>query len=477
MATSSTNIITTLGAGSGIDVKSLAQSLVDAERAPRKELIDEKIKKSEAKISGFSAVKYSLSELKTAFEKLNDANDFSAIQVNNTQGSAFAARASTSAATGSYSVKVNAVALSQRVSTMGFAERSTPLNGGSPFDLSLSVNGGIAQTITVNTDTPAGIVSAINSAGQGITAQLISTGGNTPWKIVVTGQTGASQSFTLDSGTVNLGLPKDDPANPGQSLNAGNVLQRARDASIDLNGLTITSGSNTLTNVLDGVTFDLFTETTGTARLDLTRETTGIKDNLKALVTTYNDFQDTLKILGDSKSTVQDFGGALAGESLLQNLRNQIRSMVTATSSTPGATIKAPRDVGLSVDRYGKLQLDEATLDKALSNNFNEVVNMFTAGTNNKSLYSNAPAGTAGSAVKKLDEMLRSTGMVATQTQSTQKQIDKHKKNLTELEDRMQQLLTRYTTQFSVMDNIVGNSNATRSSLKNTFSAMNNNSN
>ncbi len=476
MATS-TNIISTLGAGSGIDVKSLAQSLVDAERTPRKQMIDDKITKSEAKISGFSAVKYSLSELKTAFEKLNDASDFSSIQVNNTQSSAFSATASTGAATGSYSVKVNAVALAQRVSTQGFAERSTSLNGGSAFDLSLTVGTGAAQSIRVTTDTPAGIVSAINGAGQGITAQLISTGGTTPWKIVVTGQTGASKSFTLDSGSVNLGLPAADPVNPGQTLNASNSLQSARDASIELNGLAITSASNTLTNVLDGVTLDLYTETTGTARLDLNRETTAIKDNLKALVSTYNDFQDTLKILGDSKSTVQDFGGALAGESLLQNLRNQIRGMVTDTSSTPGTTIKAARDVGLSVDRYGKLQLDEAALDKALSNNFGEVVTMFSAGTNNKSVYSSTPAGVAGSAVKKLDEMLRTTGMVALQTQSTQKQIDKYQKDLAALEDRMQQLLDRYTQQFSVMDNIVGNSTATRASLKSTFSAMNNESN
>ncbi len=472
MATS-TNIVNTLGAGSGIDIKTLAQNLVEAERTPRKQQIDDKIKKSEAKISGFSAVKYSLSELKTAFEKLNDANDFSSIQVNNSQSSAFSATASTSAVTGSYSVKVNAVALAQRMSTNGFAERSTQLNGGNAFDLSLSVGSGAAQSIHVSTDTPAGIVGAINGAGKGITAQLISTGGATPWKIVVTGQTGASQTFTLDSGSVNLGLPAADTENPGQTLNGGNLLQSARDASIEVNGLAITSASNTLTDILDGVTLDLYTETTGTARLDLNRETTSIKDNLKALVNTYNDFQDTLKILGDSKSTVQDFGGALAGESLLQNLRNQIRGMVVNTSSTPGTTIKAARDVGLSVDRYGKLQLDETALDKALSNNFSEVVTMFSAGTNNKSVYSSVPAGVAGSAIKKLDEMLRSTGMLALQTQSTQKQIDKYQKDLIALEDRMQQLLDRYTKQFSVMDDIVSNSTATRASLTSTFSAMN----
>ena len=469
----STNIISTLGAGSGIDVKALAQNLVDAEKTPRKETIDAKIKKSESKISGFSAIKYSLSELKTAFEKFNDATDFSSIKVSNSQPTAFSATTSTNASNGSYSLKVNAIALAQRVTTQGFAERSTSLNNGAAFDLSLSVGGATAEPIHVTTDTPAGIVSAINGAKKGLTAQLISTGGSTPWKIVITGQTGANQSFTLDSGSVNLGLPAPDLANPGQTLNAGNQLQTARDASIELNGLSINSANNTLSNVIDGVTLDLYTETTGSARLDLNRETTTIKDNLKALVTTYNDFQDTLKILGDSKSTVADFGGALAGESLLQSVRSQIRAMVTGPSSTPGTVVKVARDAGLSIDRYGKLQFDEATLDKALDKNFDEVVKMFSAGTNNKSLYSAAPAGLAGSAVKKLDEMLRTTGIISLQTQNTEKQVTKYKAELTQLDDRMQKLLERYTQQFSVMDNIVGNSTATRSSLKSTFAAMN----
>lgn len=471
------NIVSALGAGSGIDVKSLAQSLVDAEKTPRKELIDNKIKQSEAKISGFSAIKYSLSELKTAFEKFNDATDFSSIKVINSQPAAFSAVTSTNAATGSYNLKVNATALAQRVTTQGFAERSTSLNSGAAFDLSLSVAGAAAESIHVTTDTPAGIVSAINGANKGVTAQLISTGGATPWKIVLTGQTGSSQSFTLDSGTIHLGLPSPDPLNPGQTLNAGNQLQNARDASIELNGLSVTSPSNTLKDVLDGVTLELYTETTGTARLDLNRETSTIKDNIKALVTTYNDFQDTMKILGDSKSSVAEFGGALAGESLLQSVRSQIRAMVTGPSSTPGTAIKAARDVGLSIDRYGQLQLNEATLDKALDKNFGEVSTMFSAGTNNKSLYSSAPAGLAGSAVKKLDEMLRSTGLISLQTQNAGKQVTKYKADLTLLEDRMQKLLDRYTQQFSIMDNMVGNSTATRSSLKSTFAAMSGQSN
>ena len=104
MATS--NIISTLGAGSGIDVKSLAQNLVDAEKTPRKERIDAKIAKTEAKITGYSAIKYALSELKNAFGNLNDASDFSSIKPSNTQASAFGVTASTTAQAGSYSIEV-----------------------------------------------------------------------------------------------------------------------------------------------------------------------------------------------------------------------------------------------------------------------------------------------------------------------------------------------------------------------------------
>ena len=62
--TSTTNTITALGAGSGVDVKALAQSLVDAEKAPRKSLIDARIKKSEGGVSGYAALKYVLNDLK-----------------------------------------------------------------------------------------------------------------------------------------------------------------------------------------------------------------------------------------------------------------------------------------------------------------------------------------------------------------------------------------------------------------------------
>jgi flagellar hook-associated protein 2 len=575
MATSS--IVNTLGAGSGIDVKSLAQSLVDAEKTPKKERIDAKIAKSEARITGHGAIKFALSDLKNAFAKLNDASDFSSIKTANTQPAAFGVTASSTANTGQYSIDVLQTALAQRTVSSSFEARNSLLNGGDAFTLDLSVGGVSKGEIKIDPRaipatsaipaTPAGMVSAINGAKLGVTAQLINTSNG--YKVVITGETGASKNFNLSTRTAVSGVSFDTPLQTSSSfaardtiLNSGaaftldlsvggmtkgsinvtppatpatpegmvsaineaklgvkaeltstsngyNVvitnetgatqnfslssndgtgtgtavsgvsfvatrLQTATDARFKINGLEVTRNSNTVTDVIDGVTLDLFTNTTGAARLDLNRETAGIKDNIKGLVTAYNDFEAALKILGDRDSDVEDFGGVLAGESLLQTVRNQVRSLVTSytTTDTIGTTIQAARHVGLSIDRNGKLTLDEAKLDTALQNNFGEVSTMFSAGANNQSIYSAAPAGLAGDAIKSIEKMLRSTGLIDTQSKIANTQIAKYKKELTELESRMDKLMTRYMSQFSIMESMVGNSNSMREGLKSTFTGM-----
>ena len=128
--------------------------------------------------------------------------------------------------------------------------------------------------------------------------------------------------------------------------------------------------------------------------------------------------------------------------------------------------------MGLSFDRFGKLTLDESKLDKALQNNFAEVSTMFSAGTNNKSIYSPAPAGLAGGAINSIEKMLLSTGLIDTQSKSATSQIAKFKADMTILEDRMEKLMTRYLAQFSAMESIVGSSNSMREGLKGTFEGM-----
>ncbi len=464
MATS--NIVSSLGAGSGIDIKELAKNLVEAEKTPRKEAIEAKISKSEARISGLSLVNYSLGELKKAFANLNDASDFTSLTATNSQASAFSVTTDSSAQAGTFNVQVTNIATAQRSPSGAFAARNTTLHGGS-FDLILTVGSEDPETITVETATPAGVVSAINGANLGVTAQLLNTGDpTTPYTIVVTGKTGSSNSFTLTSEDVaelNFGVPT-GLAN----------LQEADDADFTVDGLPISRSTNTISDVIPGVSLELFTPTAGAtgARVDLNRDSSGIEEKLTALVTAYNDFMDNMKILGDSNSDVEQYGGALAGNSFLPSIKAQVRSLVMGDSSTPGSKLKAARDVGIDIDRYGKMSLDTTKLESALKNNFSDVVTLFSANTNNQSVYSPLPGGVAGDAVKKIDAMLRSDGAVARQTDTTNALIERQKAELTKLEERMNKLLERYTRQFSAMDSIVSGINGQRTSLESSLKGL-----
>ena len=315
--TSTTNTITALGAGSGVDVKALAQSLVDAEKAPRKNQIDNKIKKSEAAISGYSALKFVLNDLKTAFTNIKDQSAFNSVVPRVSQSNALSVTTTATASAGSHSVTVSNLAKPQRSisNTTGFETPTSQLNTGAAFNLvllkgivptpsvqftqgnadtkstltltlkamnvgdTLTINGltltanraltksevgqmfqsfdtsaGAKNSSTINNTnlavfgtfsgefsssyssglnnsgvltftsnannaaniaapvatqfshtiaiaqnatTPTGVVAAINAANKGISAQLVNTGdASAPYKIMVTGATGASNTFS-----------------------------------------------------------------------------------------------------------------------------------------------------------------------------------------------------------------------------------------------------------------------------------------
>jgi flagellar hook-associated protein 2 len=139
VTTPTTNTITALGAGSGVDVKSLAQSLVEAEKAPRKSLIDAKIKKSEGGVSGYAALKYVLNDLKTAFSNLKDQSAFNTVVPRVSQASAISVTTTATASAGSHSVTVTNLAKPQRTISdgIGFASPLSQLNNGAAFSLVL----------------------------------------------------------------------------------------------------------------------------------------------------------------------------------------------------------------------------------------------------------------------------------------------------------------------------------------------------
>lgn len=468
MATSSSTIVSTLGAGSGIDIKALAESLVEAEKKPFKERIDARISSSEARISGYAGLKYAVGELKSAFERLNDASDFGGLKVSNNQSAALNVTASSGAASASYDISVLQLASGQRSRSQAFVSANTALNNSSPLDLTLTV-GGVVHQLTGVTDTPQAVAAALNSYSAannlGLNAEVVrrSENGNIVYTLEIQGASGADKGFALSAVGLN---GYTDPAW------TQTTLESASDARIRVNGQIHTRTSNSISDVISNVTLDLMSTTASAARVGVSREVQSTKDNIKALVSSYNDFEEALKILGDKKSDVEGIGGSLAGDRLLRTVRNEIRNLLVTNSSTASGSVKAARDVGLSLDRTGRMVLNETRLDQALASNYTDVVQMFTAGTSNKSLFSPSAAGLAGDAVVSLDKMLRSTGSIAQQTQSANKDLTKYKADLEKLESRMSKVFERYIDQFSIMESMVGSSNSLRENLKSSFEGM-----
>ena len=595
--TSTTNTITALGAGSGVDVKALAQSLVDAEKAPRKTLIDTKIKKSEGGVSGYAALKYVLNDLKTAFSNLKDQSAFNTVVPRVSQASALTVTTTATASAGSHSVTVTNLAKPQRTISdgAGFVSPLSQLNSGVAFSLvlkkgidptptkvfslgaadvngaggskststltlkamnkgdTLTVNGLIltankalsasevgqmfqnfsttsaeviaaggisgssqnndalavfgtfsgtftagyssgannngvltltstannyaelaapvatqfANTIAIaaSASTPVGIAAAINSANLGVSAQLVSTGdASTPYKIMLTGTSGASNAFSLTSLTA-AGAAVD-------GVNFATRLQSAEDAALNVNGMAITSSTNRITDAIPGSTLELFTTTTGAASLDFSRDTSTVKTKIKALVTAFNDANSMLTVVSDPKSTVAEYGASLVGNNIVSTVRSQMRSLITTDSTSPSGGLNALRDLGLSINRSGILELDAIKLDSAMLNKFDNVVTLLTSNQEKLSATSALPAGAAGEAVKKLTNLLDVSGSITTQSTNLTQKITAYKKELTVLDTRMTALLTRYNKQFASMESIVGQSKTLQTGLKSTFEGM-----
>ena len=323
---------------------------------------------------------------------------------------------------------------------------------------------GIGLTKQAYPDTPAGVVDAINGSGRGYKAQLINDGSSVPFKVMITGANGATEGFSVSTS---------DTA--GSAFGAGLTVPvgyGAADASVVVDGISYTRKSNVITDIISGVTLSLKGTTTSAASISFDRDTTDLKTRLNTLVTAYNDFNDIVNQTTDPKSTLETYGNTLVGDSTVKSIRQQIRNLLFSPSSTPGKGMGSLSQLGYSLNEKGVLSLDATKLDTALQNNFEDVTKLFTGGYNNLSTYSSLHAGIAGDAVKKLTDLLSTTGTLTTKTNNANTENDKYRARLAALQVRMDALLARYQKQFASMDSLVGNVNAQKTSLKATFDGM-----
>lgn len=366
--------LSTPGLGSGLDVNSIVTKLMAVEQQPIT-LLDKKTASFQAKLSAYGSLKGATASFQAAMQSLSTTSTFQTLSANASDSGVLTASATADATPGSLSLSVDHLAQSQVLAASGIADQTAT---GSTGSLTIQVGSGAAKSITIDSsnNSLAGIRDAINAAAAGVSATIINSGGATPYKLVLSADnTGADNTINI---TNNLAA-----GDLHDALGSLAEVRTAKDAALTVNGVALTSATNTLSGTIPGVTVNLLKA--GDSNITVARNTSAITGAVGQFVNAYNSLNSAIAGL-TSYNAATKTGGPLLGDSAAQKLQADVRAMVGGTVAN-GGTLTTLSQVGISFQKDGTLALDNTKLSTAITNNFSDLASLFSVqGRSNNSL-------------------------------------------------------------------------------------------
>ncbi|MDR2032943.1 MAG: flagellar filament capping protein FliD [Azoarcus sp.] len=432
--------VSSLGAGSGLDLQGLLDKLMVVEREPLTRLNTQKTS-YQSKISALGTLTQKLEAVQTAGKNLKPAVLQSALDKFSSYTGVVADEKVASvtlgdgATSGSYKLEVSQLAQAQK---SRIAQGDIALGSAGQFEIETSAGGGTpALSIDLaGIDSLTKLANAINQKGAGISATVINSGSGQ--QLVLTGQEGLDNAFTVSAGV------------------SGTVtsVQAAQDAAFRLDGIDITSASNTVKDVATGVTLEL-KATNVNAPTNVSVEVNysdKLKTGLESFIKAFNDTIDSIKSLGEYDAETQNTG-ALNGNRVLREAQTALRELVfqEGTIQNANGDKMTLSGLGITFNKEGKLELDSDKLATAIKDNPANVASFaaemgerFNAGLNKL-------VGFDGS-IKNIE-----TGMRSSITRLDER-VEKMEAQLLKAEER-------YRVQFSALDSLVTKMNSTSNYL------------
>lgn len=387
--------ISSAGVGSGLDVNGIVSKLMAVEQQPITNL-NKKEAAFQAKISAYGSLKSALSGFQGVLLGLTNASSFKSITATPADNTIVTASASSIAVAGSYALDITQIAKAQKLVATGQTSATASIGNGTvtidfgtisggTFDTvtgkytgaSFTSNGNGAKTLTIDASNNSltGIRDAINAANIGVTATIINDGSATPYRLSLSsGSMGQSNSMKISvAGDAALGnLLGQDPVGV---QNMSEVVT-AQNASFKVNGVTVSKTSNTVTDVISGVTLNLLKPTTSTTSVTVAQDSGSVQTSVSSFVKAYNDLNTTLKNLSGYDAAAKK-GGVLQGDSTVLQLQAKVRSILTTSVSNTSGALTNLSQIGVSFQRDGSLALDSAKLSSAISTNFSDIASLF----------------------------------------------------------------------------------------------------
>jgi flagellar hook-associated protein 2 len=452
--------ITSSGLGSGLDIKTLVQQLVDAERTPQTNDLDTKEANLQAQLSAYGSLKSATSAFEDSVKGLGDLSSFQNRLANTSDSTVFTASATSSALSGSYSIEVANLATAQKLTSTAFAS-GEPIGTGT---LTLTVGGKTMSLELSDTNNSLDAIrDAINNAkdNPGVSATVVKASDGNHLILTAT-DTGSTHNITVTTsgGDGNLSRLVYDPANSVTNLTQAVA---AGDASIKIEGFTYTSPSNTITDAIAGVTLNLVAAKPGTTlNLAIAPDTKGVLDKVNKFISSYNGLLDTLTNLSKYDPNTKQ-AAPLVGDSIVRSISSQLRRQIGNDIPGISTAFNSLTDIGITADRSGKLSLDQTVFNKAAQQDFNGIGALF-AGSK----------GISGTLQSTLDSYVTSGGIISARTDGIQGRLTDIDNSREALDRRMTALQNQLLSQFSAMDSLVGQLQNTGSFLTQNLNAMNN---
>ena len=424
--------------GSGIDIPSLVSQLVAAERSPVENRIARGQNAAKTELSAIGSLKSAFSNLKTALDKLRKEDGTNARVTNVPEEAGFTASAATSAAVGEYDIEVVNLATAHKLTSAG-KPADTKIGTGK-----LVIEAGdtkIEVEIKEGRNTLSDIRSAINTAaaGKGVAASLVNADDGQHLVLTAT-DTGTEGKLrvTTSGGDGGLSMLTFDGTAGGMAETV-----EAKDAKVVVDGLARTSSSNSITDLLPGVTLSLTKAKPGeTFTLKVATDNDALKTTLQGFVTSYNTLIGLTKSLTAYNAETRQ-GAALTGDSMVRGLQAQLRNLASEQ-------VVALKDLGVKINVDGTLTLDTSKLTSALADDPGALSRMFSG---------KDVEGADSSYGAKLEDMLGSVleddGLFDSRTDSLNARIKTYTKQYEDLDRRMESLQARYTAQFTAMEQMV----------------------
>ncbi len=439
-----------LGIGAGVDLQSMLSTIMAAERAPITAL-EKKITTTNSKISLYGDLSSKLDALRTAGNTLQFPSQLSATTAVSSDKTVLTASAAFYATPGSYAVNVTQLATAQKSFSYAY-DTGTTFGQGS---LSFTV-GGVAQPVIDLTDqasyTLQEIGAKINDANMGVTATVIS--GTDGDRLILTGnKTGAGNDFSFTS---TIAAPDSVPSGTTQhaltdlDTSPGLAVSSAADAIISIDGVEVSSDTNTFSNAIGGLTFTAL-KAGSSATVTVQTDATKIEDAVQNFVDSYNAVVKLIKDNSDydlTTKTAELFNGDSAARGIRDVLTN---ARSTIPSELSGASIKTLSALGVTIQQNGLLSLDSTTLQQAIETVPDDVTTAIAA--YGKS-FSDA-----------VNNMMGATGLLTSRVSSLNTSVDRYEDNVTSLENRVALIEKRYRAQFTSLDTLLSSMQTTSSYL------------